>query len=132
MESVIISRKKLYFIFSAPTNIFNNIVISDEKYKYNKILNECIIGNQEGLKGEMYSILLFSDAYLTEDIKDPNITIKVTYNKEGNEELVFIVKSQKPLKNAYVINIYVIIVFQMRKILNVKMIVIYLIIIPTN
>ena len=90
MESVIISRKKLYFIFSAPTNIFNNIVISDEKYKYNKILNECIIGNQEGLKGEMYSILLFSDAYLTEDIKEPNITIKVTYNKEGNEEHVFL------------------------------------------
>ena len=90
MEPVVINKNKLYFIYSVPTNILNNIMISDEKYKNNIILNEQILENRPGKNGEMYSILIVSNSYLVEEIKNAKITIKVVYRKNGTEDHIFL------------------------------------------
>ena len=90
MEPIIINKNKLYFIYSVPTNVLNNIMLLDAKYKNNIILNEQILENRPGKNGEMYSILIVSDSYLVEEIKDGKITIKVVYRKNGTEEHIFL------------------------------------------
>ena len=90
MEPVVINKNKLYFIYSVQTNILNNIMISDEKYKNNIILNEQILENRPGKNGEMYSILIVSNSYLVEEIKNAKITIKVVYRKNGTEDHIFL------------------------------------------
>ena len=90
MEPIIINKNKLYFIYSVPTNVLNNIMLLDAKYKNNIILNEQILENRPGKSGEMYSILIVSNSYLVEEIKDGKITIKVVYRKNGTDEHIFL------------------------------------------
>ena len=106
MEPNVINKNKLYFLFTAETNIFNNIMILDEKYKNNIVSSDKVLENRKGPNGEMYSILLISDAFSPNEIRDSQIVIKIIYRKNGTEDHIFLSNAIKidKLRNNFCYN----------------------------
>lgn len=101
-----INKNKLYFLFTVETNIFNNIMILDEKYKNNIVSSDTVLENRKGPNGEMYSILLISDAFSPNEIRDSQIVIKIIYRKNGTEDHIFLSNAIKidKLRNNFCYN----------------------------